>query len=71
MNDLTCAKQFKRDAVTLILTKLDAAETPGDFLAQVGELSADPDWLLDRDPIDFEEPPIHRTTGLRQRGDSV
>lgn len=56
MNDLTCAKQFKRDAVTLILTKLDAAETPGDFLAQVGELSADPDWLLDRDPIDFEEP---------------
>ena len=56
MNDLTCAKQFKRDAVTLILTKLDAAETPGDFLAQVGELSVDPDWLLDRDPIDLEKP---------------
>lgn len=56
MNDLTCTKQFKRDTVTLILTKLDAAETPSDFLAQVGELSVDPDWLLDRDSIDFEEP---------------
>ena len=51
MNDLTCAKQFKRDSVSLILTKLDSAKTPDDFLAQIDELSTDPDLLLDRDPI--------------------
>ena len=56
MNDLTCNKQFKRDTVTLILTKLDDAATPGDFLAQIDELAVDPDQLLDRDPIDLEEP---------------
>lgn len=56
MNDLTCAKQFKRDSVSLILTKLDSAKTPDDFLAQIDELSTDPDLLLDRDPIDLEEP---------------
>lgn len=43
MNDLTCNKQFKRDTVTLILTKLDDAATPGDFLAQIDELAVDPD----------------------------
>lgn len=56
MNDLTCVKQFKRDAVTLISAKLSEAGTPADFLAQIDELSFNPDWLLDRDSIDLDEP---------------
>lgn len=56
MSDLTCSKQFKRDTVALILTKLDGADTPGDFLAQIDELSTDHDQLLTRDSIDLEEP---------------
>lgn len=56
MNDLTCAKQFTREAAALILTKLEAAETPSDFLAQIDDLSSNPDCLLHRESIDLEKP---------------
>lgn len=56
MSGLTCDKQFKRDTISLILTKLDNADNPSDFLAQVEKLSADPDCLLQRDSIELEKP---------------
>lgn len=55
MNQTTCTKQFNRKAITLIHNRLENAETPDDFLAQVDELSSDPDCLQEpSDSIELE-----------------
>lgn len=63
MSDITCNKQFTKDAVVLLHDGLNECETFDDYLATVDNLSEDADYLIDRDPIELDSPLS------KQRGD--
>ncbi|PST48885.1 hypothetical protein COO72_05085 [Bifidobacterium callitrichos] len=68
MTSTTCSKQFTQDAVLLLRSRLNDADSPADFLTQADELASNPDMLLEREPVELAAP---LTGGPARDGDNA